>query len=418
MKKIFLVLTIVSCALAIQRVTPSIRLPDYVDNLVHNNRLEEVTGLGAEARKISHFKFESSRTEEILDKLSTKIQWIDIASFVAIAQDLKNLVVDEIHSHYIFKAFPEESTFRYTLINLYKTTDGLLGVVFGQDSRRAYGVRMTSTYHDMRISKFGLEYESPSILRQVGTHKAEFHDFNRNQILSALYADRANQLSGLGFDIGAVISGAGNFIKGAADAYTSIATAFKTVNKQEFQQKIDGNGFSYYKSTNKFVRSIGIPMKSLNLIMKKVTDLMDLNKYPAVQAKVITNMEIIALGVSDHTWTMNDLTFDKNKKGSCDSIIFAMNDDYKEQKYHLLLTYVKGSFKLSPDLMIYRNFKSYAGGIYESNKDVVKEVKRGITEAEIKAVHACMVLSGLKILSDELGISIKLPELRTVINNA
>ena len=419
LRKLVVVLAVVACTLAVTKVTPRSRLPDYIDNMLHNN-LENAAGLGREAGKlVAHLTFESPSIEKFLDDLSVRIQWADVASYVAIAQDLRSMTIDEVHSHYIFKAFPEEAVFRMALVNLYKTKDGKYGVVFGQDSKNAYGIMKTTTYHDMKVSHYGLPFESSTVLHQTGTHSSAAHEYHRNQLMEALQIARANQNSGLGFDIEKVTNQGGNFITKATEAYQKIAVAFKTVKTSSFKERIPGDGYSYYKSTSKFIRSLGIPHKGVKDFTARITKLFDLDKNPSVQKQVIENMGLITeVGLTDQQWSMNDLTFDINKGGKCDSLVFAMTRDYSEMKDHLLLTYVKGSFKLTPDTMIFQDFRSYAGGIYENTKDVIKTVARSISDAEIKAVHATMILSGLNIIAENLGISIKLPELKTIINNA
>lgn len=418
--KTFVVLVIVAGIFATRRVTPGTKLPDYVDNMIHNNAESLSSGLGAEMVKVTHFNFESESVDAILDKLSATIQWADVASYVAIAKDLKVLPIDEVHSHYLFKSFPEEAVFRYALVNLYKTKEEKFGITFGQETKRAFGIMRTAVYHDVKVSKYGLPFESETVLHQIGTHKPEFHNFNREQLLATLRSTRATQsLKGLGFDIGKVMSTGSNFINQIADTYTKVATAFKTVKKTEFKQKMAGEGFASYKAASRFIRAVGIPHNNIADFTRRTTALMQLDKNPDVQKLVVQNMEMITqIGLTEYQWNMNDLTFDKSKGGLCDSMVFAMSRDYAEMKDHLLLTYVKGSFKLSKDLMIYQEYRSYAGGIYETTNDKIKKVARGITAEEIKAVHACMVLSGVKIMADELGIKIKLPELNTIINNA
>lgn len=191
------------------------------------------------------------------------------------------------------------------------------------------------------------------------------------------------------------------------------------MKKDEFKEKIAGEGFDYYKTTSKFMRSVGIPHARMGDYTRRMTNLMELNRFGDVQNKVVENMEIITeIGLDENTWSMNDLTFDKDKGGNCDSMIFAMSRDYTEMKDHLLLSYVKGSFKLTPHTMIFQEYRSYAGGIYETTNDVIRKEARGLTTDEVKAIHACMVLSGLQVISDNLGLKITLPELKTVINNA
>ena len=116
--------------------------------------------------------------------------------------------------------------------------------------------------------------------------------------------------------------------------------------------------------------------------------------------------------------SVHNMVFDKDKGGNCDSLIFGHNRDPEENLHSFIIAFVKGSFKLSPDLMIYRNFKSYVGGIVEKTNDKVKEVARGIRPEEVQAIHACMVLSGIQLFSENLGLDIRLPELKTIINNA
>jgi len=299
------------------------------------------------------------------------------------------------------------------LINLVEG-DKKLSIVISQEEKKAFGIQKVNTYHDVRKSFLGLPFEAPTVLHQTGVNRVEFHEFNRLRLLDALKQIRASQKGGaLGFNFGAALSGATNAVSGIINVWKDITSAFKTVNSNTFKEKIPGEGFKYYKSHSRFIRSIGVPLHQWDKYTNSMRGLLDIKMNPMLNSKLSDLMEL-AVFVPDNAWNANDLTFDINKGGDCHSMVALTKMDQVDQRAHCLLTFVMGSFKLTPHILIYTKFKSIAGGIYEDTKDNRVEEPRGLTTEEIKAIHALMLLSALETMAQNLQIEFKLPELKTL----
>ena len=252
-KQLLIASTILCAVLAGTRLTPSSRLPTSFDDMLLNNEIS--TGLGSTFSNAAYYKIDGD-SHNLVEQLSQSMPWIDVKSFQAIIQKIQEVKVGDIQSHYIFKAFPQEAVFRYALISLIRKDKDSFSAVYTQKENRAFGIQTANTFHDMRTSVVGLTFEAPVVLQQSGLNRVEFHDYNRKQLLAILKEARASRnTNNLGFDIVSALTGAKAAVTGFIDVYKSITTAFKTVNKEEFKQKIPGEGFSAYSAKTRFLRN-------------------------------------------------------------------------------------------------------------------------------------------------------------------
>lgn len=107
---------------------------------------------------------------------------------------------------------------------------------------------------------------------------------------------------------------------------------------------------------------------------------------------------------------MNDFVFGTGKKNNiCNNLIITNKIDYTDNVIHFVSVKVDGAFELADDTLIYTQYKSVFGGISESTKEVRKKVPRDITNDEIKAINALMVLNAINVYTEKMGIKFKLP---------
>lgn len=416
MFKQLLIASAIFCAVfARTRVTPRTRLPQSFDDMLFNHKFS--TGLGNTNSNAAFFKIDGN-ARSILGLVAESMPWMDVTAYSAIIKSLDTLETGDIQSHYVFKAFPEEAVFRYAIINLVRKDATTFTGVYAQKESKAFGIQSTNTYHSVRTSVLGLNFQEPIVLHQTGHNSAEFHNFNREQLMAILKSVRATKnVNGLGFNIAGALQGATSAVSGFVNLYKDIATAFRTVKKEEFKQKIGGEGFDKYASKTRFLRTLGVPIDSWDRYVTAMKSLMELNKHPDIDSNVTAIMQLLQF-VPDAAWQANDFTFDKDKGGVCNTVVALGNQDIVERRANVLFTYVTGSFTLAPDIFIYTKFLSAAGGIYESTKDRIEHRARSINEDTIKAVHATMLLSALNVMAENLGVTIKLPPLKTIIDQA
>lgn len=418
MRQLLLIAALIAVALTRTRVTPNTKLSDSFDNLLANHQFPASLGQDLNAPRIQAFTFTSESIDTITQSLAEALPWIGQESLKQMYDHAPQVLLGDIQTHYVFKAFPTEAVFRYVVVNFYKDKAGSLTCIFAEQERKAFGIMYETIYHTVRTSEFGINLSEPIILVQTGENRQEFHEFNMFQILGQIKEIRASQKS-LGFDIMAAMAGAQTAISGFANAYKDIAAAFKTTKSNTFKEKIAGTGFDYYSSKTRCLKGLGVPDSQWDRYVKAVGTLMELNKHPEIQANITALMEL-ATFVPESDWIANDLTFDKAKdsRGECSTVVALTQKDYIEERANVVLAYITGSFALDKDMLIYTKFKSVAGGIYEETKDQVSYNTRSITEDEIKMVHATMMLSAIQTISEYLGVEIKLPALNVIINQA
>jgi hypothetical protein len=275
------------------------------------------------------------------------------------------------------------------------------------------------------------------ILFKVGDHNAEFHNFNKKRLLSAIIEKRATQrLSVLGEGekvqpegeeekkdepkkeeggLASILGSAKNVVQQLADGYKSIVDAFKTVKKEELKEKINGEGFTEYTAKSRYLRSIGIPKTYWETYKKQFMQLTGIAKNPKVQPDIEMLLKMADF-IADNAWNTNDITFDSTKGGECSNFVCLTRFDTVIQKYHIMTTVVDGTFQLAPNVWIYSKYKSVAGGIVETTKIVTKNMPRSFTEADAKSINAMMLLTSINVMQENFGVPKTLPEFSEMTN--
>jgi len=391
------------------KLTPGSRLPFALDDMINNNlgSTQEFANNLQAVHRVSNTKFESAVAIE--QYLTQELSWVNLKSIMTIAASAMKVEEHRVESHYVFQASVEEAVFKYALINAVKTETGIK-IVISQETRKAFGIRKNTIYHDVRSSPFGLPFDSETVLTNSNDDKKEFHDFNRNKLMAGLKIIRGTQNTQLlSFNIGSVISSATSAVTGLCDAWKSITSAFKTVNSETLKDKITGEGFKKYRSTSRYIRSLGIPTDSFDKYMGSYVKLIGADKNIKIKDEFLLAIEL-GQWVPSNDWGANDFTFDINTGGTCNSVVVLTRNDEEDRRMHIITTVVDGSFQLAPNIFIYEKVKSVAGGIVENTSVVMKEVPRSITENDIKGIHAMMLVTGLQVMADNFGVPFKLPD--------
>ena len=401
----YVVVALLFASVLTGRLTPGTKLGFAFDNMLSNN-----VAAGEEKPNGIHTVSKELQTKEVYGYILSQLRWVNRKSVLAIEEATKKLDEKKIESHYVFQAFPRASLFKYALINLIK--DGqTFKIVISQGQRRAFGIRVANILHDVMTSTLGLPFEGEAkVVQKTGNEAIEFHKANREELFKEIKTIRGSQFKGsLGFDIAGTVSKITGVVNSITSTWQNIVSAFKTINKEEFKEKIGGEGFDRYLSRSRFIRSLGIPMSKWEIYKGYYAKLLGYQNNPNVKSYI---EDVLALSnfIPDNSWTLNDFTFDKDKGGKCNSVVAISSRDYVEDLAHIVTVVVDGSFSLSPDIFVWTKFKSVAGGITESTKDEMRNVPRGLKTGEVKAIHALMIINMLQVLSDNFAIGLKLPE--------
>lgn len=197
-------------------------------------------------------------------------------------------------------------------------------------------------------------------------------------------------------------------IQAVASAWQSIASAFKTVNRETFKYVIKGQGFSKFQQSSIFSKYTGIDLRKWDQF-KPIYMTANGMDSPA-KAKQEANVFLtLAEFMPDNVWQFNDHTFDKNGQGSTSTMVAFTKADLDVQKAHILTVVTTGTYQLAPDVYVYEKYKSVAGGIYQSTKEVRKNVPRNLSLNDIKGINAMAMLNAIKMMADHFKIDFKLP---------
>jgi len=195
--------------------------------------------------------------------------------------------------------------------------------------------------------------------------------------------------------------------KELASAYTAIADAFKTTKTKELKEKVQGEGFAQYKSKSSFARILGVPTAKFEFFIKDYTTMMGLRKN-----KNFDEIEAY-LRISQYAspkWEANNFLFDEKSGGTVNALIMDSKTDYTDNVINTLAVKVDGAFKLAPNVLIYQKNNSYAGGIYETQKEVREIETRQLSEDETKSIQAMMILNAMDIVCEKMGVPLKKDE--------
>lgn len=203
------------------------------------------------------------------------------------------------------------------------------------------------------------------------------------------------------------ISSATGAVTQITGAYKEIVSAFKTTKTETIKELIKGEGFSKFSQKSRFLRSLGVPNAKFDDYMKAYRVLTGLknSKYQ----EEIDAICSIAQWLEENSWSVNDFVFDENDGGVVNSIITLTRANLMEGVTHFITVNLQGAFALAPDILVITKHKSIAGGIYENTKDVRKKIPRSISEDEVKAVQALMLLNSMKIMADAFNVPFKFP---------
>lgn len=286
----------------------------------------------------------------------------------------------------------------------------MIHVTITQELKKAFGIRKTQHYHDVRTSVLGLPFESEKVLISSEQDRAEFHQFNRDRLLAALKKFRGTQRTDmLGFDFMKAVGDAKGAVESITGAWKSIAEAFKTVKKTELTDKIMSTGYKKYVASSRFIRSIGIPNDKWDTYRNSLMVLTGLDKNERHRAEAIAILDMASF-IPENAWNANDFSFGVGSANTCNSFVAITKNDMFENRSHVVAVVAQGAFDLAPNVFIYTEYKSVAGGISETQKVVRKEVPRDLTEADVKGINAMMLLSAAQVMADNFGVPFKLPE--------
>ena len=115
--------------------------------------------------------------------------------------------------------------------------------------------------------------------------------------------------------------------------------------------------------------------------------------------------------MDEQTWTAYQSVFSVGQNGECKFVTILAHRNETSNKIDFLLSDMKATFKLAPDVLVIQDSKSVLGGIYSDSKIRLQEMPRSLTNDDLKAVFDFFYIVAFKNFADLLGIKVELPPL-------
>lgn len=391
-------------------LTPLTSLPPAYDDMLFN-KLQGHADLQsfAASAHISKEFLRIASLEEVAKELTERFPQISQESIALIHKSFSTIHADSIENHFIQTAPNAEK----------KATSALIQLLVMHEKLRIISLTVSAAsyqpnyHHLVYTSKFGLVPSGFQVLiGKVSERLQKVHDlFMLKRLFTVLQKLRGSQKGDLmvkGALGQTTFTGVLDAIQAVASAWQSIASAFKTINRETFKYVIKGQGFSQYKQSSIFLRSLGIDLRRWEMFKPLYMTSVGIDSPAAAkqQAEVFLTL---AEFMPDNVWQFNDHTFDKNGQGSTNTMVAFTKADMDVQKAHILTVVTSGSYVLAPDVYVYEKYKSVAGGIYQNTKEVRKNVPRNLSLEDIKGINALAMLNAINVMTEYFKIDFKLP---------
>lgn len=411
-------------------LTPRTPMSQAFDDLVFNmvNDPEFQTPLGAlngfnPIYKVSANEFTTENPTAFLAELKSQLQHInDEKTGMAIVKTCLESTSLVQFVHEIYEAIPYENSYRATLVVITYFKRGFKiasGFGFIKSDKKITEYKKVHTLKATRYSIISFTADPDVIVTQTGTLTAEEKTMKSDASKAMwlkLKAARGSQTFDFLFAKAPARLGQSftvlDAITSVAQAWKAVADAFKTVNKKTLQKITKGQGFSTYRANSRLIRSIGINTAFWQDYMKNMMIVTDLDKNAKARQEAHA---FLSLGefMPDQAWYFNEATFDHQHDGNTMSVVCMSNLDMATNKANVLTVTTVASFVLDPDVYIYQQFKSVAGGIYQNTKEVRENVRRDITDNDVRAIGALTMLNAINVMTKVFNVPFQLPEMPT-----
>lgn len=392
-------------------LNPSTPLPAQFDDMLFNNLSEQIKKYDTSATHVTHTNLDLSYVKFFTKKVaSTLFPKSDLKNAEAIMdQTIDRAIAGEDYSSY--HAFFAAFDYKFKIVRTYEMTlfrmTNKINLVFSKKNHDLWEADKFTFYTKTYESHFGLPFMN-EVQSEINDSEitSDFVDFLRAYLLNSALDKRGSQEEAHQ-QISNGLSGIMGGIKSIVGVVKDIKDAFKN-KKTETLKRIDkGEGFRKWAQKSRSIRQIGVPADKYDRFKKYYLILTGLEKTK--YTREINAILELAEFTDQNQWSVNDFNFDTGH-GKLDTVVALTGNDMEKMKFSFLTIKLTGSFELAPDVLLYHKTKSLAGGFWETEKDVRKEVPRNISKEEVEAVQSLMILSALNVMCKTFGIPFKLPD--------
>lgn len=195
-------------------------------------------------------------------------------------------------------------------------------------------------------------------------------------------------------------------IKTFSDTWSAVASAFGTRISKTVVSTIKGTGWTKLRQSVVVQKIVNMQASFLDQFLRSVPTAYNIpSKYRADTEFALTSVKFSG----GQQWNKWDLAFDINKGGSARYICVLGHRDPNTGNTDWVIANMKASFKLAPDVFVWRRSASYAGGIFSSTTDSLEKRPRSLTAEDIRGMLHLLAGAALGPLGAELGANLNVP---------
>ena len=191
-------------------------------------------------------------------------------------------------------------------------------------------------------------------------------------------------------------------VKSAADAWKSVAKAFKTKTSKTVERTVRF-GFRYFQQKSTILRAFNIPSTRAPKFLKAVALDYDL----PTQSSFLLGLKY----TDDFAWERVDFLYSPSMNGKYRFVTLYKNADSSAKTASFYIVDINADWQLTPDLLIVTKSRSILGGIFEKSKQTIEEVPHALTPQEGEQLLAFFNMVSMTHLASRLGFNVTLPKL-------
>lgn len=198
------------------------------------------------------------------------------------------------------------------------------------------------------------------------------------------------------------IKNAENLINMITETWGKLVNTFKTTRSSTLKEKIQKQGFQTFKGRAMVQAGVGVRENFYEKFIEKLAIKIEMPE--ATRKLFVSALEEAEYGDAN-SWIGFDILYEKDQKqDKVDYATVVVNYREDAKKFDVLFSYLNADFKLAHDVLVFTQSNSYVGGIYTSEKDIIKEVPKTLTNEELKSILTGFQLVLMKILSEYFGV--------------
>lgn len=188
--------------------------------------------------------------------------------------------------------------------------------------------------------------------------------------------------------------------------WNDIVGAFKTTHSSVIKKLIPGEGFRKISLSTSYMSAGGFRMTAWDSVWARKLPLFGLTDEERLK-KVMDYLEFAQFSDSA-TWASTNLGFN-TEEGSRDNVksITLLTNVRDDNKFDMTIIDFSLAFKLQPDIQWVSTAGSYAGGIFENQKDELIEVPRTLKDEDVTAIMEMFKLLSLKAIASLAGVTLE-----------